>query len=136
MKHMLLHNGRCFGWRRRWSAKMKGATPRLTSGVLVVLCTKCGLGRGHGVDKKSYPLCCRCVVTAPAANVAITNTPSQLHRFKLSPPLPDHVVLSHQASDFRKHCFAMDPDERLTAGDLRKHPYLLLPLGWEFAGYS
>ena len=26
------------------------------------------------MDKKSYRLCCRCVVTAPAANVAITDT--------------------------------------------------------------
>ncbi|KAF9646117.1 kinase-like protein [Thelephora ganbajun] len=60
----------------------------------------------------------------------------QLYQSKVGPPLPGNVALSPQADDLRKRCFAMNPDERPTAGELRQHPYLVLPPGWEFTGFS
>lgn len=60
----------------------------------------------------------------------------QLYQSKLGPPLPVNVPLSPEADDLRKRCFAMNPDDRPTAGELKKHPYLKLPPGWEFTGYS
>ena len=64
------------------------------------------------------------------------NLLSQVFRSKLGPLLPEDVVLSSQADDFRKRCFAMNPEERPTAGELRQHPYLVLPPGWEFRGFQ
>jgi len=60
----------------------------------------------------------------------------QLYQTKGGPPLPKDVDLSPQADDLRKHCFAMNPDERPTAGELRQHQYLMLPPGWEFNGFQ
>ena len=54
----------------------------------------------------------------------------------LSPQLPEGVTLSPQADDFRKRCFSANPEERPTAGELRQHPYLVLPPGWEFNGFQ
>jgi serine/threonine protein kinase len=66
----------------------------------------------------------------------ITDIPIQLYQSKLGPPLPGDVVLSPEAGDLRKRCFAMNPSERPTAAELRQHPYLLLPHDWEFTGYT
>jgi len=60
----------------------------------------------------------------------------QLYQTKVGPPLPEDVDLSPQADDLRKRCFAMNPDERPTAGELRQHQYLMLPPGWEFNGFQ
>ncbi|TDL20235.1 kinase-like protein [Rickenella mellea] len=40
------------------------------------------------------------------------------------PLIPNDVVLSPGADDFIRKCFAMKPDERPSASDLRKHPYV------------
>ena len=63
------------------------------------------------------------------------NPLSQLYQSKVGPPVPEGVVLSPHADDLRKRCFAANPEERPTAGELRKHPYLVLPPGWEFNGF-
>ena len=34
------------------------------------------------------------------------------------------------------HYFKSDPEERPSATELRKHPYLLLPDNWEFTGFT
>ncbi|KAF8168199.1 hypothetical protein B0H34DRAFT_792833 [Crassisporium funariophilum] len=60
----------------------------------------------------------------------------KLYSSKLPPPVPEDVVLSEEADDFRLKCFAINPEERPSAAELRKHPYLLLPPGWVFTGFT
>ncbi|KAJ7487514.1 MAP kinase [Mycena galericulata] len=60
----------------------------------------------------------------------------KLFQSKLPPPVPDGLVLSALADDFRKKCFAINPEERPTAAELRKHPYLTLSPGWVFDGFA
>jgi serine/threonine protein kinase len=88
--------------------------------------------------------CCTCYF--------VTNT-LQLYQSKLPPPVPEGVVLSELADDFRRKCFAMyklflvgflradatilrNPEERPSAAELRKHPYLVLPADWTFTGLT
>ncbi|KAJ7225585.1 kinase-like protein, partial [Mycena pura] len=58
----------------------------------------------------------------------------KLYRDKLPPPIPPDILegLSEFALCFRRECFAMNPQERPTAGVLRQHPYLELPPDWVF----
>jgi len=60
----------------------------------------------------------------------------KLHNSKLPPPIPDDVVLSPLAQNFRNKCFAINPEERPTAAELRKHPYLTLSVDWIFNGFK
>ncbi|KAF8905491.1 hypothetical protein CPB84DRAFT_1676576 [Gymnopilus junonius] len=60
----------------------------------------------------------------------------KLYQSKQPPPVPEDVVLSADADDFRRKCFAINPDERPSATELRKHPYLILPPGWAFTGFT
>ncbi|KZP29896.1 Pkinase-domain-containing protein [Athelia psychrophila] len=60
----------------------------------------------------------------------------KLHKSKLPPPVPDDVTLTPLAHTFRNCCFAINPDERLTASKLRQHPYLALPSGWYFTSFG
>ncbi|KAF4605130.1 hypothetical protein EYR40_003913 [Pleurotus pulmonarius] len=60
----------------------------------------------------------------------------KLYQAKLPPPVPDDVILSPLADDFRRKCFAINPEERPTASELRKHKYLTLPAGWVFSGFT
>ncbi|KZV77516.1 Pkinase-domain-containing protein [Peniophora sp. CONT] len=53
-----------------------------------------------------------------------------------APPVPQGLDLSDLAEEFRKLCFAVDPDKRPTAAELRKHPYLMLPPDWTFTGFT
>ncbi|KDN51461.1 hypothetical protein RSAG8_00006, partial [Rhizoctonia solani AG-8 WAC10335] len=53
-----------------------------------------------------------------------------------APPVPDDVILSPIADDFRKKCFAIDPAERPTAIELLTHPWLQVPPGWVFKGFK
>ncbi|KAF7983168.1 hypothetical protein HWV62_23400 [Athelia sp. TMB] len=56
---------------------------------------------------------------------------------KLPPPIPDDVMLSRLAHDFRNKCFAFNPDERASATQLREHLYLTsLPSDWSFKGFG
>ncbi|KAJ8462856.1 hypothetical protein ONZ45_g17790 [Pleurotus djamor] len=59
----------------------------------------------------------------------------KLYQAQLPPPVPEDVVLSELADDFRRKCFAINPDERPTASELRKHKYLELAEGWTFNGF-
>ncbi|KAF7320074.1 MAP kinase kinase kinase [Mycena kentingensis (nom. inval.)] len=59
----------------------------------------------------------------------------KLFQSKQPPPIPDGLVLTAQADDFRRKCFAINPDERPPAAELRKHPYLVVTPGWEFDGF-
>ncbi|RDX50456.1 Pkinase-domain-containing protein [Lentinus brumalis] len=59
-----------------------------------------------------------------------------LYQTKQAPPVPDGIVLSPLADDFRLQCFAADPDERPSAAELRKHTYLELQPGWSFNGFK
>ncbi|XP_006454689.1 hypothetical protein AGABI2DRAFT_62685 [Agaricus bisporus var. bisporus H97] len=60
----------------------------------------------------------------------------KLYQNKLPPPVPDDVHLCPLGDDFRKKCFAINPDERPSASELRKHDYLVLPPGWQFNGFT
>ncbi|EMD31550.1 hypothetical protein CERSUDRAFT_144860 [Gelatoporia subvermispora B] len=52
-----------------------------------------------------------------------------------APPV-DGIVLSPLADDFRQRCFAKSPAQRLTASELRQHPYLELPSAYLFSGLA
>jgi len=60
----------------------------------------------------------------------------KLYQSKQPPPVPEDVILSEEADDFRKKCFAINPEDRPSAAALRKHPYLILPPGWAFTGFT
>ncbi|PFH50794.1 hypothetical protein AMATHDRAFT_144238 [Amanita thiersii Skay4041] len=60
----------------------------------------------------------------------------KLYQSKLPPPVPDDVSLSELADDFRKRCFAINPEERATAVELMAHPYLKLPPAWHFIKFT
>ncbi|KAJ8702494.1 mitogen-activated protein kinase kinase kinase [Pleurotus ostreatus] len=60
----------------------------------------------------------------------------KLYQAKLPPPVPDDVILSPLADDFRRKCFAINPEERPTASELRRHKYLTLPDNWVFTGFT
>ncbi|KAF9026917.1 hypothetical protein BDZ89DRAFT_1260564 [Hymenopellis radicata] len=47
-------------------------------------------------------------------------------------PVPAHVRLSTDASDFRDCCLAKNPSERLSASELLQHRYLLPDDNWAF----
>lgn len=56
----------------------------------------------------------------------------KLVEHKLPPPVPRDIMLSECALDFRSQCFKIDPQDRPSAAELQKHPYLKLPNGWRF----
>ncbi|KAJ7900257.1 MAP kinase [Mycena olivaceomarginata] len=60
----------------------------------------------------------------------------KLYQSKQPPPVPDGLVLTPLADDFRKKCFAINPEERPAAAELRRHPYLTLSPGWVFDGFA
>lgn len=60
----------------------------------------------------------------------------KLYQSKLPPPVPEDVELSELADDFRRKCFAINPEERPTAAELRKHCYLTLPPDWFFSDFT
>lgn len=60
----------------------------------------------------------------------------KLYQAKLPPPVPDDVTLSELADDFRLKCFAINPDERASAAELKGHPYLILPPNWHFTSFT
>jgi len=53
-----------------------------------------------------------------------------------APPVPQDVVLSAYADDFRQKCFTLNPEERPSASELREHRYLSLSSDWKFAGFK
>jgi len=59
----------------------------------------------------------------------------KLGHLKEQPPVPEDVVLTPLAEDFRMQCLAINPAERPTAAQLRSHPYLTLEPGWTFTGF-
>jgi len=59
----------------------------------------------------------------------------KLYSSKQAPPIPSSITLSPQADDFRRKCFATNPDERPSAAELRRHPYLNRPPGWVFSDF-
>ncbi|KAJ6582053.1 kinase-like domain-containing protein [Mycena capillaripes] len=61
---------------------------------------------------------------------------STLSQSMQPPPTPDGLVLTPLAEDFRRNCFAMIPEERLSATELRRHPYLRTSPGWVFDGFA
>ncbi|KAF8198679.1 kinase-like domain-containing protein, partial [Mycena galopus ATCC 62051] len=60
----------------------------------------------------------------------------KLFQSKFLPPVPDGVVLTPLADDFRKKCLTINPEERPTAAELRRHSYLTLSPGWQFDGFA
>ncbi|KAF8960162.1 kinase-like domain-containing protein, partial [Flammula alnicola] len=60
----------------------------------------------------------------------------KLSQSKEPPPVPEDIVLSEEADDFRRRCFAINPEERPSAAELRQHPYLILPPDWAFSGFT
>ncbi|KIJ45527.1 hypothetical protein M422DRAFT_166302 [Sphaerobolus stellatus SS14] len=53
-----------------------------------------------------------------------------------APPVPDDVVLDEIEDDFRRQCFAIEPADRPTAAELRKHQFLDVKPGWTFTGFT
>ncbi|KAK0464912.1 MAP kinase [Desarmillaria tabescens] len=60
----------------------------------------------------------------------------KLYQLKQPPPVPEGIILSDLADDFRKKCFAINPEERPSAQELRKHKYLTLDPDWQFTGFN
>ncbi|KAL6310140.1 kinase-like domain-containing protein [Sparassis latifolia] len=60
----------------------------------------------------------------------------ELYRTQKGPPLPADISLSPLADDFRQKCFATNPDDRPTASELGRHPYLELQPGWQFNSFK
>ncbi|KAJ7225597.1 MAP kinase [Mycena pura] len=60
----------------------------------------------------------------------------KLFQSKQPPPVPEGLKLTPQANDLRLKCFAINPEDRPTAAELRKHPYLTLTPGWVFDGFA
>ncbi|KAH0590824.1 hypothetical protein H2248_000946 [Termitomyces sp. 'cryptogamus'] len=56
----------------------------------------------------------------------------KLSQEKCAPPIPDELVLSDDARDFRKQCFQRNPQDRPSAAELLGHQYLMLPPNWKF----
>jgi mitogen-activated protein kinase kinase kinase len=56
----------------------------------------------------------------------------KVYQNKEAPPIPSNVVLSDLAKDFKDRCFAIDPKERASTTELKKHPYLELPEDYIF----
>lgn len=71
--------------------------------------------------------------TRDSANISVE---LQLITKKEAPPVPPDVTLGPDADDFRRKCFAIKPDERPSATELRQHPYLILQPGWTFTGFK
>ncbi|KAI0788655.1 Pkinase-domain-containing protein [Abortiporus biennis] len=59
-----------------------------------------------------------------------------LYQTREGPPVPKEITLSPLADNFRQLCFAMNPDERPSAAELRNHPYLELQPDWTFNGFK
>lgn len=55
---------------------------------------------------------------------------------RAAPPVPDDVELDEVEDDFRRQCFAIDPADRPTAAELRKHKFLELKPNWVFSGFN
>ncbi|EJU01053.1 Pkinase-domain-containing protein [Dacryopinax primogenitus] len=51
---------------------------------------------------------------------------------KSAPPVPENTHLTPGAEEFRLKCCAINPEDRPTAAELRKEPYLILPKDWKF----
>ncbi|EGO05229.1 hypothetical protein SERLA73DRAFT_174256 [Serpula lacrymans var. lacrymans S7.3] len=60
----------------------------------------------------------------------------KLFNTKQPPPVPDDVILTSLAKDFKDKCFAVDPKDRPSAAELRCHPYLELAEGWTFSDFK
>ncbi|KAJ6495966.1 kinase-like domain-containing protein [Mycena vulgaris] len=73
--------------------------------------------------------------TRPWVGDEILSVMFKLFQSKLPPPIPDDLALRPLAEDFRMKCFAINPEERPTAAELRKHPYLTPTPGWVFDGF-
>ncbi|TCD63316.1 hypothetical protein EIP91_005662 [Steccherinum ochraceum] len=59
-----------------------------------------------------------------------------LYQTRQAPPVPADITLAPLADDFRRQCFAMDPDERPSATELQQHPYLTLRQDWIFTAFK
>ncbi|KAJ7183620.1 kinase-like domain-containing protein [Mycena filopes] len=60
----------------------------------------------------------------------------KIFQSKMMPPVPDGLVLTPLADDFRRKCLVINPQKRSTAAELRQHPYLTLSPGWVFDGFA
>ncbi|KAJ7772083.1 kinase-like protein [Mycena maculata] len=78
--------------------------------------------RNEGQDPKSDIWSVGCVVLEMWAGSRATSNVEIATMFE--PPVPDGVVLTPLADGFRNKCFAINPEERPTAAELRSHPYL------------
>ncbi|KAJ7103620.1 kinase-like domain-containing protein [Mycena belliarum] len=68
----------------------------------------------------------------PWAGEEVISVMLKLYKDKSPPPVPADITLDDLAQDFRRECFALNPQVRPAAGVLRKHPYLQLTPGWVF----
>jgi mitogen-activated protein kinase kinase kinase len=60
---------------------------------------------------------------------------SQVGQHNKRPPVPDDVVLSATANDFmNEKCLAIEPNDRPTAEELKRHPFITdFDPRWTFA---
>ncbi|KAF8922634.1 kinase-like domain-containing protein [Mucidula mucida] len=59
----------------------------------------------------------------------------KLYQLRQPPPVPEGITLTELGDDFRKKCFAINPDERPSAMELQKHKYLTVAPGWVFTDF-
>ncbi len=85
-----------------------------------------------------------CVVLEMWAGVRpwqIVDAVSVIFEVQSSPDAPPYaenniIQLGAEAEDFRRKCFASNPDERPSATELQRHPYLTLRPDWFFEGFK
>ncbi|KIY50543.1 kinase-like protein, partial [Fistulina hepatica ATCC 64428] len=56
----------------------------------------------------------------------------KLYQGSSAPPLPSGIELCEEALNFRSKCFTVAPEERPSAAELERHPYLVIPPHWTF----
>ncbi|KAK6455369.1 uncharacterized protein RJT20DRAFT_96859 [Scheffersomyces xylosifermentans] len=62
----------------------------------------------------------------PWSNEAVVSAIYKIGKTKLAPPIPDDIapLMSPEAKNFINSCFTINPEERPTAKELLKHPFM------------
>ncbi|KAH8835758.1 kinase-like domain-containing protein [Flagelloscypha sp. PMI_526] len=138
------HGGVCkisdFGISKRMTDDLSGGAQTAMQGTVFWMAPEVISTAEKGYNSKVDIWSVGCVVlemwagSRPWSGSEMMAVMFKLYHEKKPPPIPENVTLTELADDFRKLCFAINPDDRPPASVLRKHPYLELPPHWQFTG--